>query len=220
MGLEAGMENVNTRDQAGQSGHLRFQVNPTLWGYVLQSQFDAPAMGLQRYFKVIGLFMASMVLGLWFLPGAIYGAKVLILKLALSVFFGAMAVIFLAAPARRLQREVQFDLSRGEIRAGWLCRRGNFHLENLHAFDDIDVVMLWAEAGAPEEASLILQIEGEELGLVVAQGNRADLEPWRLRLARDLAAIAKGAGPVAAAADRSGTPLLLGPRLEGVGIAA
>ena len=115
---------------------------------------------------------------------------------------------------------MQFDLKRGEIRAGWLCRRGDFHLENMHAFDDVDVVMLWADPQAPEEANLILRIADIDLGLVVAQGARDELEPWRLRLARDMAAIARGAGPVAAAADRSGTPLLLGPRLEGDGIAA
>ncbi len=214
------MEQAGTGRARQQSGTASFQVNPTLWGYVLQSSFVAPPMGLQRYFKVIGLFMAAMVLGMWFLPGALYGAKVLILKLGLSLFFGAMAVIFLAAPPRRMRREVQFDLTRGEIRAGWLCRRGDFHLENLYAFDDVDVVMLWTDPQAPDEASLILRIDDVDLGLVVAQGSREELEPWRLRLARDMAAIARGAGPVAAAAERSGTPLLLGPRLEGDGIAA
>ena len=214
------MSGHNRAQRAEAAGNACFQANPTLWGYVLQSCFEAPPMGLQRYFKVIGLFMAAMVLGLWFLPGAIYGAKVLILKLALSVFFGAMAVIFLAAPARRMHREVQFDLTRGEIRAGWLNRKGDFHIENLHAFDDVDVVMLWADPARPDEANLILRVDDMDVGLVVAQGSRAQLEPWRLRLARDMAAIARGAGPVAAAAERSGTPLLLGPRLEGVGIAA
>ncbi len=214
------MERLGTRDHAGQLNDQGFRVNPTLWGYVLQSRFEAPPMGLQRYFKAIGLFMAAMVLGMWFLPGAAAGARVLVLKLGLSMFFGAMAVIFLAAPPRRMQREVQFDLTRGEIRAGWLSRRGDFHLENLHAFDDVDVVMLWADPERPEDASLILRVDGEELGLVVAQGSCEELAPWRLRLARDLSAIAKGAGLVAAAADRSGTPLLLGPRLEGAGIAA
>ncbi len=218
------MEQHRTRDRSGkfhsQEDRQGFQVNPTLWGYVLRSEFDVPPMGLQRYFKAIGLFMAAMVLGLWFLPGAIYSPKVLVLKLGLSLFFGAMAVIFLAAPPRRMRREVQFDLERGEIRAGWLCRRGDFHLENLHGFDDVDVVMLWVDPASPEEANLILRVDGAELGLVVAQGSRAELEPWRLRLARDLAAIARGAGPVAAAAERSGTPVLLGPRLEGEGIAA
>ncbi len=214
------MRNDNGQNRAEQTGSPCFRVNPTLWGYVLQSCFEAPAMGLQRYFKLIGLFMAAMVLGLWILPGAIYGTKVLLLKLALSVFFGAMAVIFLAAPPRRLHREVQFDLTRGEIRAGWQSRQGDFHLENLHAFDDVDVVMLWVDPATPDEANLILRVDENEIGLIVAQGPTQELVEWRLRLARDMAAIARGAGLVAAAADRSGTPLLLGPRLEGDGIAA
>ena len=214
------MKKASEPGRAGQSGDACFQVNPTLWGYVLQSSFEAPAMGLQRYFKVIGLFMAAMVLGMWFLPGALFGAQVLVLKAALSLFFGAMAVIFIAAPARRMRREVQFDLSRGEIRAGWQCRQGDFHLENLHAFDDVDVVMLWVDEEKEGEANLILRVGDDGLGLIIAQGASELLRPWCLRLARDMAAIAKGAGPVAAAAERSGTPLLLGPRLEGDGIAA
>jgi len=222
------MQEAGGRDRARQTdrqaGDACFQVNHTLWGYVLHSCFEAPPMGLQRYYKVIGLFMAAMVLGLWFLPGAfsgtLFGAKVVVLKTGLSLFFAAMAVIFIAAPARRMRREVQFDLTRGEIRAGWQCRQGDFHLENLHAFDDVDVVMLWLDEQDPSQANLILRIDGDDLGLVVAQGARELLEPWCLRLARDMAAIAKGAGPVAAAAERSGTPILLGPRLEGVGAVA
>lgn len=214
------MEETRDQSRAGQGGTACFQANPTLWGYVLQSCFEAPPMGLQRYFKVIGLFMAAMVLGLWFMPGALFDAQVVVLKVGLSLFFAAMAVIFLAAPARRMRREVQFDLRCGEIRAGWQCRKGDFHLENLYAFDDVDVVMLWVDEQDPNEANLILRIDGEELGLIIAQGPCAQLEPWCLRLARDMAAIARGAGPVAAAAERSGTPILLGPRLEGVSAAA
>ncbi len=188
----------------------------------MQSDFEEPQMGLRRYYKAIGAFMLLAMLGLWLMPGALSDTRILILKLALSLFFGCMGAIFLLAPPRRMRREVQFDLKRTEIRAGWLNRDGEFHLENLHFFDDVDVVMLICEPDRPEEASLILRIGDEEVGLIVAQAGRAELEPWRNKLACDLSIVAGGtdpAGPAGAEPAREDRPFVLGPRMEGEGIA-
>ena len=203
--------------QKAEDGGCRFQVNPTLWGYAMQSDFEEPKMGLRRYFKAIGVFMLLAMIGLWFLPGGVADTRMLIMKLALSLFFGAMGSIFLFAPPRCLRREVQFDLKRSEVRAGWLNRLGEFHMENLYSFDDVDVVMLLCEPDQPDTASLIVQMEDDGMSLIVAQATRDELEPWRNKLACDLSVTVAGTGkPKPARAD---LPLMLGPRMEGEGIA-
>lgn len=213
-----GSDKPRKRYRKADDGGCRFQVNPTLWGYVLQSDFQEPKMGLRRYFKAIGVFMLMAMIGLWFLPGSVADTRMLIMKLALSLFFGSMGSIFLFAPPRCLRREVQFDLKRSEVRVGWLNRLGEFHVENLYLFDDVDVVMLLCEPEQPDAASLILQMGDDAISLIVAQATRDELEPWRNKLACDLSVTVAGGAkkPKPARAD---LPMMLGPRVKGDGIA-
>ena len=202
----------NSRPGA-QTGN-RFQANPTLWGYVLQSDFQEPPMGLRRYTKFFAFCMFVITTLLWFAPGATGVESVLLMKLGLTLFFSVVGVVFYLAGPRQIRREVQIDLDRCQIRAGWLTSDRSFHLENLHDFDDVDVVMLW-EDEATGEASLVLNIHDREMGLVVAQGRPEVLAPWRDEIARLLAPPAARYA-ARTAGRRNAAPLLLGPRVAGV----
>ncbi len=187
----------NTQEKEGDAmaEDSGFQVSPTLWGYTMESDFEEPRMGLRRYFKLIGAAMLLAAIALWLVPVSAGDTRTLILKGALSVFFACMGAIFLLAPPRQLRRQVQVDLKRDEIRAGWLTRLGDFHMENLIPFDEVELVFLCNETGEPQDVNLILLTGDEDFALIVAQSDREDLEPWRNKLVCDLNQAASRADP-------------------------
>lgn len=198
-----------------------FEANPTLWGYVLVSDFAdlAPSRAI-RLRRIGSAVMVLAAFGLWLAPGAIASPQVLLIKLGLTALFAVLALLLHARARQSLRREVQFDLSRGEVRAGWQNRHGFFQMESLHSFDEVDVVTLWQDDTDAARAWLILRLGCDDEALVVAQAPGAALAPWQERLARDLAVSAVGLDPVVVAPPRAAPPLLLGPRLEGAPLAA
>lgn len=206
--------------QVSQGGS--FQVTQTLFGYVLLSNYNEiitnrfPA----KIRKVLGVFFLLATVGLWFTPNTILGAGVLSIKFLLTALYLALSVVLLSRARRNTKRELQVDLQRGELRAGFRDSGGTFRLEGVHAFDDVDVVSIWVPKEDSDSAFLFLRLFGCDIALVAAQGTRSQLEPYRTQLARDLCAFAGGVHPVAAIVGKSTTPLLLGPRIEHDGVAA
>lgn len=206
----------NAQKEAG------FQVNPTLWGYVLQSEMrrDAPHAGVALARKVLGGVLIMAALGLWLLPNAIIGPDVAAMKLGLTILYLALGFRLAYMPREVMRREVQVNLTRAELRVGFRNKAGGFSLQAVHSFDDIDAVTLWQSDCGNKKASLFLRLGGSDVALVAASGTPAQLQPLKQRLAKDLGTMAGGFNPVSVAAGRKAKPLLLGPRIEAAGAAA
>lgn len=201
------------------------QLNPTLWGYVLISDFPDTGSGgfLAGLRRALGALVFLALLGLWISPDQIFNVELLSFKLILTALYLTIGTILLLRRRPRLRREVQVNTRRGELRVGIRDAKGVFQLDGVHGFDDVDVVSLYnpapdvgADTGADMGvASLLLQLGDSDVAVVAAYGDAQHLAPIRTQLARDLAVFAGGADRVARPVQSTTTPLLLGPRLEG-----
>lgn len=200
----------------GMSGDTTFQVNQTLFGYVLLSKYEeivaSRTFGKTR--KGLSVLLLLAISGLWLTPNAIFGVEILAFKFLLSALYVALSTFLLFRRRPHSLRELQVDLKRGELRAGFRGSNGVFHLEGIHAFDDVDVVSIWNPIDKSEQANLLLRLADSDVMLIAAQGERPLLEPYRTQLASDLCAFAGGVHPVASLAGPSTKPFLLGPRIE------
>ncbi len=195
-----------------------FQVNPTLWGYVLVSA-QAPVSNTNIWAwmrKGIATLLLLGVFSMWFLPGSLFHASVLTMKLAVSLFFMVLSFFLMRRLSPVAERELQVNLERGELRTGLRHKDGSFFLEGVHDFDEVDVVTLYQSEVTPGHGMLLLRLEadGGEVALVAARGPVSLLEPYKIRLARDIGAYSAGVNPVAALAEMTTSPLLLGPRID------
>ncbi|MCP5036960.1 MAG: hypothetical protein GY945_05090 [Rhodobacteraceae bacterium] len=203
------------------AGHLAnapekpcYEVNPTLWGYVLISTFDQePPVGVIAMLrKILGVGLMIAAMALWLAPEAMAGAEIIEMKLALTTLYVALGTLFLHRARQVIRREVQVDLEGRELRSGFRNLSGSFSLECVHAFEDVDVVSLWDADHDPDMAWLLLQLADSDFALVAARGPKAKLDPYRVRLAKDLGAKAGPYDPMATKKSNNRTPLILGPR--------
>ena len=199
-----------------------FQVNQTLWGYVLLSEYtEKPIRTMFTMTRqVIGTLLLISAFSMWVFPQAVPGAEIVGMKLGLTVLYAVIAFLFLYRPQVSVCREVQVDVNRAELRAGFRNEQGMFHLESVHAFDTVSVVSLCTGKGKVGNAGLLLRIEETDVALVAARGPQGDMEETRLRLAMDLGASTGKFNPIALAACEGPGLMVLGPRIGGEAVAA
>ncbi len=197
-------------------GNGRFQVNPTLWGYVLISKQakGAPNSFVMKARKILGAFFLAAIVGLWLTPNAVFWGEILAMKLLLSALYLTLGAMFLFSSGHKLSRELQVDLKRGEVLVGFRNQNGAFNLEGVHAFGDINMVALLASQADTDQASLLLHLKGGDIAILAGQGERALLEPCRVRLAKDILEFSSRIPTSRPKAGRFSNPLLSGPRAE------
>lgn len=192
------------------------EINPTLWGYVIQGpcgeRREADAGRALRLSA--GIAATVLAAGLLFWSSFAADLGDLAIRLGATLFFGFLAVIMLWRAPGPVIREVQIEMNRGEVLAGYRDGEGNFTLDTQHGFEDVTGVLLLATGDKDLPAELVLRLDGREDALLVALGESTALEPLADRMARDLGAIMAGFDPVAASRTSHDRPLVLGPRIE------
>ena len=199
-----------------------FQVNQTLWGYVLLSEYTEkpPRTMFTMARQVIGAILSFAAVSLWVFPQAGLDADLVGMKLGLTVLYSVIAFLFLYRPHQSVCREVQVDVNRAELRAGFRNDRETFNLESVHAFDTVSVVSMCTGKGDTGTAGLLLRIGDSDMAMMAARGPQAAMEETRLRLAMDLGASTGKFNPIALAACEGPGLMVLGPRIGGEAVAA
>ncbi len=199
-----------------------FRINSTLWGYVLLSAMahEKPRMAVILTRRFIAAVLVLAALAMWVVPNAVLGADIASMKLGLTVLYLALGFWFFYMPRQVLRREVQVNLTRGELRLGFRNKAGIFSLQAVHAFADVDIVVLWQPEKERELATLYLRLRGTGVGIVAARGPVGELMPLKGQLAKDLGTQVGGFNPASVAVAGQAVQLLLGPRMESSGLKA
>ncbi len=167
-----------------------FEVGETHWGYFIAVQSRTPSSVAMfqalAYFLGIGAAMASV--GLWLMPGATLQGDVVSMKIAVSVVFGAAAILLFWFSSRGIASEMQVDVVRRELREAVRSRSGAITLVGRTRFDEIESVFLSRDAARPGTATLRMRFKGGAHTLDLVTGPEERLTGLKDRLGRDLLA--------------------------------
>ena len=182
------METAGQDAQAPAEKQSAFDVGNTEWGYVIAAKSRTPRLVViwQAVTYFIGLAAAIVAVALWFLPGASMSDDVLSMKIAVSVVFGAAAILCFWFASRAVKSELQVDLVKRELREALCARSGARKIVGRIPFDQIDAVFL--SRATETRATAKLQMRFKKGGNVVdmATGPEAQLAVLKNRLVYDL----------------------------------
>ena len=147
----------------------------TAWGYVLSTRaLDREAKLVEAGLTGGAVALALAAAGLWLWPGSSFAPAVLGMKLALTVATVTGAGCLAALARRGLQRDVQVDQDRRQVRVLWRNSRGVTRLATVVGFEEIGSVFLRAAPlGSGRTLWLRFGRRGESLALL--RGPEAEL---------------------------------------------
>ena len=165
-----------------------FKVDETKWGYVVKAveSAHAPILLRQALTWFVGTSLMVAIVGLWAMPGAMIDGETLMIKLGLTAVFIAFASLSFWMASQAVTTEVQFDLTRNEIRAVAHRKQSGTTLLDRVCFDDVGSVFLNRSPHKTGRATLVLRIGSSPHLLEVAQGYEDDLAVLRDRIGTDL----------------------------------
>lgn len=174
---------------SGQLSRTGSVVEQAHWGYVIR---DRDAWGSARALvaasgRFVGTLMLMVAGGLLLLPDSAHAAELAGMKLAATVVFTTLGLIFYYAGSAERHPEVHVDTLRAEIRVGRRGARGGFRRTVTLTFDDIVSVYLLRSKDRTRPTRLFLRLAGGDIAIEAASGSEGQMEALREALARDLA---------------------------------
>jgi len=171
------------------------RVFQTYWGYVVTEGDRAQNRGhvFERLGKLVGLACLMASIGLWVLPGTLFGPDVIVMKLALTVGLLMCGAVMVWSARSGFNDEMQVDLVRKELRLGQRNISGDYRLSAQVGFADIGSVFLMRSKKRGEPTRLFLRIGNSDQALEVAEGRAQQLEDLKDRLTRDISNAARDA---------------------------
>lgn len=167
--------------------HDGFCTEETHWGYIVRSTNDS-GHGLiltQSLSLLSGAALLAAALGMWLIPGMLFGSDALMMRLFATIVFVAMSALLLWYSSRGTVSEIQIDNARGEIREVIRNHTGRMSLLACYSFDSIGNVEL-EPSGTDAAASLVLRYRNSADTVEVATGRKGALNTLRDRISRDV----------------------------------
>ncbi|MBB5722083.1 hypothetical protein FHS72_001707 [Loktanella ponticola] len=181
---------TNTTDLAAQlSGDLPrdgFRTEETRWGYIVRTTQDSGngMIVTQSLSLLAGAALLAAALGMWLIPGMMFSAEAIIMRLFATIMFVSASALLLWYASRGTVSEIQIDTTRGEIREVIRNHTGKMSLLACYSFDAIGDVAL-VSAG-DNVASLVLRYSNSADTVEVACGDELVLTSLRERINRDV----------------------------------
>jgi hypothetical protein len=179
---------VGIQDKRCTEGHREsFCTEETHWGYIIRSRGDT-GDGLiftQSLSLLAGAALVAATIGLWLIPGMLFAADALMMRLFATIVFVSAASLLLWYSSRGTISEIQIDNSRGEIREVIRNHTGKMSLLACFSFDSIGGVFM-EPAGYDDATNLVLRYRNSSETVEVASGYSADLAQLRDRISRDV----------------------------------
>lgn len=167
--------------------HDGFRTEETHWGYIVRSAHDH-GHGLiltQSLSLLSGAALLAAALGMWLIPGMLFGSDALMMRLFATIVFVSVSALLLWYSSRGTISEIQIDNARGEIREVIRNHTGRMSLLACYSFDSIGNVEL-EPVGASGAASLVLRYRNSSETVEVATGREGALCTLRDRISRDV----------------------------------
>lgn len=167
-------------------GHL--SVGETHWGYIIR---ERGAEGDRRLLRdgllgFAGAVLVAVGLGQWLMPGALYAADLIVIKVAITAAMLGIALACFHAVGRAGAVEVQVDTVRRELRVAERDRRGAERLMQRVPMRDIDSAYVKRGARPSAGGHLLLRLANSDAPLHLASGSERELRLLHDRLRRDL----------------------------------
>jgi hypothetical protein len=164
-----------------------FRTEETHWGYIVRSTSET-GHGLilaQSLSLLTGAALLAAAIGMWLIPGMMFGTDALMMRLFASIVFVAASALLLWYSSRGTISEIQIDNNRGEIREVIRNHTGKMSLLACYSFDSIGGVFL-EPTGSKDAASLVLRYRNSSEKVEVASGSQVELVSLRDRISRDV----------------------------------
>lgn len=152
------------------------------WGYRVTRARVARVSAdfVESVLTLVGAVSVMLTAGLWLLPGTSFAAEVIGIKLGLSMLIGLGGLALLQISRRGLNRELQVDRSRRQLRLVWRNRRGETRLHTPIEFDEVGSMFVRRHPLAGRMAHLFVRIDGQSEPLELFFGAEAEMEAlWK-----------------------------------------
>jgi hypothetical protein len=165
-----------------------FCTEETHWGYIVRSNHETGSGLLVTHSLSLlsGAALLAAALGMWLIPGMLFGADALFMRLFATIIFIAASALLLWYSSRGTISEIQIDNARGEIREVVRNHTGRMSLLACYSFDSIGNVDLEPALAENAAASLVLRYRNSAETVEVAYGREGALSSLRDRISRDV----------------------------------
>lgn len=163
-------------------------ISETFWGYIIRKGgFAAQKASLGEVFAT----MATMMFGVaaycqWLLPGTLFSIDVLPFKIAGTAIFFMLAFLNYTIARKGLMYETQIDQKKRVVRTARRNRQGVSSVLKVHRFEDIGSVYIRRSQSPFVADQLYVNFDDRSRPLLVASGQKSDLEPLLRRMITDL----------------------------------
>lgn len=157
------------------------QIITTPWGFRLRPANMGERTGealTEWALTFLGVVLLISAFGQWILPGSMYGADMIAMKLMLTAVLGVGGGVILSISARGFRPEVQVDRQRGEIRFVSRNPRGRGEILATVEIDNIIGVGMTKSIDGPDCHCLIYLLNGQK-PLRLASGNESEIKTIR-----------------------------------------
>jgi hypothetical protein len=163
-------------------------VGETYWGYIVREHASDQDRRFLRDAVLVfsGAVLVLVGLGQWLMPGALFTADLVALKIAVTAAMLSLGLVCLHAVGRDAAVEIQVDTVKRELRVVERDRRGGERLVQRIAMRDIDSAYVKRGPHPSAGGHLLLRVAHSEAPLHLASGSERELRLLHDRVRRDL----------------------------------
>lgn len=174
--------------EPGGDGPLALMVGETHWGYIIRERDTGVDRKLMRDALLVfaGAILVAVGLGQWLMPGALFAADLIGIKVAITAAMLGIGLGCFHAVGREAMVEVQVDTVRRELRVTERDRRGAERLIQRVPMREIDSAYVKRGARPSAGGHLLLRLAESDAPLHLATGSERELRLLHDRLRRDL----------------------------------
>lgn len=182
------MNAMSDLGEPGSEGTLALMVGETHWGYIIRERDTGGDRRLVRdaLLVFLGAILVAVGLGQWLMPGALFNADLIAIKLAITAAMLGVGIGCFHVVGRDGMVEVQVDTVRRELRVTERDRRGAERLIQRVPMREIDSAYVKRGSRPSAGGHLLLRLAETDAPLHLATGSERELRLLHDRLRRDL----------------------------------